>query len=240
MESIHAINILGQPDPHQNGRLQTLLENTPSTSADYELRLGMLAKILFDDRAAHQYEPRAAEETEMIAQTFIPITRSIPVEHLYRSYVAAVEARTTGNNFQITAIELLQGWKLLQGTIEMESLTGPKRLTENAAGACERCFGTGQDVAPTGTRPCDHTPLTDAERSARAKAKADGIAWMQAEAAKMRAAKRAAEVAPPKVEAPPVLKLVCTGCGSKGTTLQGWRPGEACTRPPCAGTMELV
>lgn len=136
----------------------------------------MLAKILFDDRVAHQYDPRAAEDTDMIVQTFLPITRSVPLNRLYESYVGAVEARAPGNNFQITAGEIVQAWRVLEGRIEMESkgaYDDSRALPSRAAAACSRCQGTGWERMPDGTRRkgCLHDEWTpEDERELRGNA----------------------------------------------------------------------
>ena len=161
------------------------------SAAEMESRRRILAKILLDDRIAHNYEPRPPEETDIIVQAFLPVTRCIPVRHLYECYVAGLEARHGGNNFQITAVEMVHAWKGLQGRLEKELIVGRKLLPEHAATACQRCFGSGREEMPDGSvrAGCEHIPFTPEELKERAQAKAKMIQSLRAQARQIRAAK---------------------------------------------------
>ncbi|MGI8655452.1 MAG: hypothetical protein ACR2LC_09560 [Pyrinomonadaceae bacterium] len=189
----------------------------------------LLAKILFDDRIAHNYDPRKAADTDAIVQTFLPITRSVPAKYLYESYVVALENRAQGNNFQITAIELVQAWKVVAGRIEMESsgaMGSTRQLPERAAAACERCGGHGREEMPDGSvrEGCEHKPMTDAERDAQARRRIDQVAAMRAELRKP--AKPLPVETKPKPAAGQILQ--CSACARKVNTLLGWKINETC------------
>lgn len=210
----------------------------------------MLVKILLDDRLAHNYELRDAEDVDIIAQAMLPVTRSVPVNQLYPSYLVAMENRQPGNNFQITGIEILQGWRAIQDKNETygTSQTGQKLLPENAAKACLRCFGTGKEQMLGGgvKESCDHRPLTEAEDRARIQERLNQIEKMRAQIHKPAPSKL--EIVKPKVKAQ---KLQCTVCGRKVSTFVGWQPGEVCGLPTgthkddgspvtCEGKMKVV
>src|SRR5688572_31548515 len=90
------------------------LERLLNTS-DLEERRAVLAEILFRDRAAAQYEARDTEDLDILVQTIMPQTRSVPVKHLPECYVVALEQRQPGDNFQIRGVELVNAWKVIQG-----------------------------------------------------------------------------------------------------------------------------
>jgi hypothetical protein len=132
------------------------------------------------------------------------------------------------SQFPLTALELVDAWKHLQQRNETEgstSLRDDRLLPENAAAACQRCFGTDEEQMPDGSvkKDCSHLPLSDEEKRAQAKRRVEQVAAM-----------RAALKAPPKpkpvVEAPVEVgqKLHCSNCNRKVNTLAGWSIGETC------------
>lgn len=70
-----------------------------------------MAKILFSDRLAHNFDARDAQDTAMIVEAFLPILEDIPTERLRECYVAALKKRNSGDTFQIRAVEILQAWQ---------------------------------------------------------------------------------------------------------------------------------
>lgn len=238
---------------------QTEAESTTSTTEQERRRV--LAKVLFDDRIARQFDPRPAEETDRIVTSMLPVTRSIPTRYLYECYVVAMEMRAAGNNFPITGIELVQAWKEKQGAVEMESLRADRLLPANAAAACVRCYKRTTDKgivecleinAADGSLmgPCDHRPLTAEEQADAARKRVDFLANMRAHARRTEEARRKADGearAKADAEKPKGKRLQCTSCQRTVSSLAGWTGGEPCnvqlaaTCPKCgsAGVQSL-
>jgi hypothetical protein len=116
-------------------------------------------------------------------------------------------------------------------------------LPENAATACQRCFGTGKEEMPDESvrDGCEHLPLSPDEIKERAKIKAQKIAHMLEEAKKIGSPKPVAR----PVEQPKGTPLMCSDCKRKTHTAGGWQVGETCgvmvgesdNRRPCEGRM---
>lgn len=150
----------------------------------------------------------------------------VPAEQYESCYAAAVQARAErkANGEQLshlTADELAAEWiklRRLHDEIVREEMKG-HLLAENAAAACERCFGKEPHV-----RTCDHRPLTDAEREEQAKVNA-------AEARKLR--EQMKQIGSPKPVArepkpdPPGFWLVCDACGHRYNFMKR-QAGDAC------------
>jgi hypothetical protein len=206
-------------------------------------RLAILAKILLDDRLAHQYEVDDPRDTDILAQAMLPVTRSIPVEYLYESYVVAMEMRAPGDTYQIKGVEMVAAFNTrIRGLLEMESVThgghNQKLLPERSAAGCPRCVKeldqasrtmVCREVMPDGSvgGPCDHRPMTDEERAERGRANAERLASIRAEVERAQAARRKAEEkARPKFVN---IRMECDGCrrrvDSDGVM---WKDGDAC------------
>jgi hypothetical protein len=208
----------------------------------------VLAKILFDDRTSHQYEGRDPEDLDILIQTVLPQTRAVPVAYLYESYVVALEMRKPGDNFQIRGVELLNGWKVIQGRVEMESngAYDKKQLTDKTTSdsRCRRCYGTGMERMPDGSvrKGCQHEPMTAAEEdeiAANVERDADFIRT-QAEFMREALSKIGSPKPAPREEAPKQdgKRLVCDACGRKVLKLYGYEPGATCGELLNRGTHE--
>lgn len=188
----------------------------------------MLAEILFRDRAAAQYEARETEDLDILVQTIMPQTRSIPVKYLPECYVVALEQRAAGDNFQIRGVELVNAWKVIQGRVEMESkgaYDNRRALPSRARGACSRCFGTGFERMPDGSvkSGCPHDQWTDEDRLTAEENEAERRAFVQRQAEIMREiVKKAQTPAPPRkdgVTPPAGYWLQCDACPNRVNVL---------------------
>jgi hypothetical protein len=144
----------------------------------------VLAKILYDDRVSRQFDAREPEDADTIVSSMLPITRSIPTDYLYPCYVLAIETRPAGNTFPISGIEIIQAWKAMQGSVEMESINASRLLPENASAACLRCGKDGREIMLDGSigGPCDHRPFSEEEKLEAERLRADFLNRARAEA----------------------------------------------------------
>jgi hypothetical protein len=188
----------------------------------------VLAKILYDDKVSRQFDAREPEDADTIVSSMLPLTQSIPTNQLYPCYVRAMEMRAIGNTFPVSGLELLQAWKELKGSVEMESIDTSRLLTENAAGACLRCDKEGREIHLDGSigGVCDHRPFTEEERAEASRVKAEIIARAQEEANKRLQAKRQAEVQKPKFVN---ILMECNQCHRRVDN-DGvmWKDGDIC------------
>lgn len=245
MERVELITKRINPDQlaEEETSLPRLGKQLGISESEMETRRKVLAKILLDDRLAHNFDIDAPEDTDLIVQSILPITRSIPLEYLYESYVRAMELRPVGNTYQIKGVEMVGAWREIQGQLEMESVSGlahnQKLLPERAAAACPRCVKETdpqtktthcREVMPDGSigGPCDHRPLTEEEMKEAARIKADNLAWAKREADRIREQRRKFEQ---KEEKPRFvnIRMECSSCHRRvDSDGVGWKDGDAC------------
>lgn len=162
--------------------------------------------------------------------------------------------RSTGNNYQITADELIGAWKVKRDALEAEQAGGQKYLPENSAVGCARCVktkdGAGRiiecrEVLPDGTIAgiCDHRPLSEEEKQEAIRLRAEGLAAAREQARKTLEAKRKAEAAKQEAPKPVVIKMQCSACLRPVNSAMGWNEGDVCNLPIedsfCTGQMVL-
>jgi hypothetical protein len=100
-----------------------------------------------------------------------------------------------------------------------------RMLTANAAGACERCFGTGTDSAPEGAMPCDHRPLTAEEKAERDELRDEKLSWLREQMKEVMRPKPPSRPATP--QPPKGVWLKCSKCPRKVNVLH-YEPGQVC------------
>lgn len=134
-----------------------------------------------------------------------------------------MEIRKPGNNFQITAVEMVQAWKEIQNRGEGNGgfVDQPRLIPEKAAAACQRCYGTGFEYTDAGVRPgCSHA-FGDEDAPLAPPELIDQVKQMRAELVKE------PERGPFRLSVVHQ-KLECDSCGRQVSSRVGWRLGDVC------------
>jgi hypothetical protein len=158
-------------------------------------------------------------------------TRLLP--EMYRRSMKLLDANGAPVYWDARAVSLAYSRFLAEREGQLDK---SRLLPENAAAACERCFGTGMEEMPDDTvRPgCEHKPMTDDERRERIER---GRAIMR------EAIRNIAKPMPAEPEPAPVefhVEIHCTDCNRKDSTAAGWKIGEVCgARLPGPVRLEL-
>ncbi len=181
-----------------------------------DLRRMICARINIEFNVMMSHPAEESEAIDQRIQTWNFPLQAIPVECLYDSFVYAMQIRD--HTFKITPPELISAYKqLLNGAkiqTDIENNFDPRRaLAENAAAACERCFGRGREIIHdsngyTNAKDCDHAPLSESEIADRDEAKRKfDLALDQLRRNKFELHKPTE----PKAEKPPEV-LICPEC----------------------------
>jgi hypothetical protein len=159
-------------------------------------------------------EENSEQDVAIITWYEILVDAGVPEERWMNCYRSAQqrenERRRQGKERQIvTPNDLVVEWdKIKELHYELDK---SRLLPENAASACQRCFGTGKEEMPDGSvkDECSHLPLSAADIEERAQAKARSIEFMREAMKKMSAPKPAAPQKPRFVN----IRMKCNGCG---------------------------
>lgn len=201
---------------------------------------------------SNSLDENSEQDVAIITWYEILLDAGVPREYWTDCYRSAQrrksELKAQGHEAGIvTPNDLVVEWPKVRRKIDRTHL-----LPENAAAACQRCYGTGREEMPDGSvkESCDHRPLTREEEIAREAARRHEV---REQAEKMRASLRPPapklEIVKPKAKGQ---ALLCSECGRKDNTLGGlWYPGDACNWPTvtmkpdgslvaCAGRMEIA
>jgi hypothetical protein len=174
-------------------------------------------------------EENSEQDVAIITWHEILFDGGVPAERwmdCYRSaQVRENERRANGKERQIvTPNDLVVEWgKIKELHYELDK---SRLLPENAASACQRCFGTGKEEMPDGSvkDECSHLPLTTADIEERAKAKAKSIEFMR-EAMKKIGTPKPAPIKPAFVN----IRMKCNGCGRcVDNDGEMWKDGDVC------------
>lgn len=186
-------------------------------------------------RLSQGWQPLSETDHDLTIAAWFEVLsdNGVPVEHYGDCYKSAmrrrVELKAEGRDVMpLSADDLVVEWRSLKDRIEPREVNGRKLLAENNAGTCQRCFGTGREQMPDGSvkEDCSHAPFSEGEVAERAEAKAKMIQFVREAAAKI--TPKPIETPKPKEPITAKIRMQCSACGRKVTSLEGWRFGETC------------
>jgi hypothetical protein len=208
-----------------------------------------IGSILDRWRLANGWQPLESSDQNLTIAAWFQVLKlqGVTVEFYDVCYRAAVttraQKRNAGENvpYTLSAEAVASEWPAIREKLDKEN-PAPLMLTENAAAACQRCFGTGNEEMFDGTSRsgCMHLPMTETERL-------QGFA-MQAQFIKEASQKignPVAVVTPAKRKQPAShIRMQCSHCSRPANSLEGWQLYEACGRliaPEtfCPGVMRI-
>lgn len=129
-------------------------------------------------------------------------------------------------------------WRAYQEHVEevegRDDFDPSRLLTDNAAAACKRCYGTGMERMPDGAvRPgCQHAPMTDAEDAEIERNRVADAEFVRKQTEFMREALKTVGSPKPPIKPVPVKPagktFRCDSCGRDVDAVFGWEAGEEC------------
>lgn len=169
------------------------------------------------------------QDAAIIAWYEIIADAGVPPERWNDCYRAAQtrknELKAQGKDSGIvTPGDLVVEWGKIKNL--HQEINNVRQLPERAAAACERCGGHGREEMPDGSvrEGCEHRPMSNDERDARARRRIEQLTAMRADLRKPSPPQPVQ--AKPKPAAGQVLQ--CSTCARKVNTLLGWEINETC------------